>query len=356
MCRLTRARRRYGRRIMTLRIGFLGAGLIGRYHSAMLGAAGIAIERAGVYDVDRARAAAFASTEGGTEAATEDQVLDGCDAVYVCTWTSEHRRLVDAACARGLAIFCEKPLSVDLAGAEAMAMAVADAGVVNQVGLVLRRSPAIALLKAIAEDPASGRPMAVVFRDDQYIPLQGMYTSTWRGDVDKAGAGTLLEHSIHDIDLLEHVLGPIESVSATTTDFHGIPGIEDGAVVLARFASGAVGTLTSVWHDVLERPSLRRIELFTERSHTTVEGDWYGPVATLTTGTDPQTFEGDALLAEVRGRGLTVGNPDKAFLQAVASGGPASPSFADALRAHVVVDAVYRSAQTGETLAITPPG
>ncbi len=197
-------------------------------------------------------------------------------------------------------------------------------------------------------------------RDDQYIPAAGHCTrSTWRGDVDKAGAWARSSStSIHDLDLLEHVLGPIESVSAATTDFHGIPGIEDGAVVLARFASGAVGTLTSVWHDVLERPSLRRIELFTERSHTTVEGDWYGPVATLTTGTDPQTFEGDALLAEVRGRGLTVGNPDKAFLQAVASGEPLpGRAFADALRvSDIVVDAVYRSAQTGETVAITPPG
>jgi 4-hydroxybenzoate polyprenyltransferase len=50
--------------------------------------------------------------------------------------------------------------------------------------------------------------LTVVFRDDQYLPVRGVYKSSWRGDVARAGAGTLLEHSIHDLDLLEWLLGP----------------------------------------------------------------------------------------------------------------------------------------------------
>jgi myo-inositol 2-dehydrogenase/D-chiro-inositol 1-dehydrogenase len=73
---------------------------------------------------------------------SEDEVLDSCDAVYVCTWTSEHARQIEKAVARGLAVFCEKPLAFDLATAQRMAAMVAESGVVNQVGLVLRRSPA----------------------------------------------------------------------------------------------------------------------------------------------------------------------------------------------------------------------
>jgi predicted dehydrogenase len=45
--------------------------------------------------------------------------------------------------------------------------------------------------------------MNVVFRDDQYLPTQGVYASTWRADAALAGSGVLLEHSIHDLDLLE---------------------------------------------------------------------------------------------------------------------------------------------------------
>ena len=185
-----------------MRVGFLGAGLIATFHSKMIRRSGVEVERAGVYDPDAERAAGFAAASGSVVCATEDEVLDGCDAVYVCSWTSEHHRLVAAAVERGLAVFCEKPLATTLAAAEAMATAVAAAGVTNQVGLILRRSPAFVWARHLVEAPEAGRVMAVVFRDDQYIPVQGTYGSTWRGDRAKAGAGTLLEHSIHDVDML----------------------------------------------------------------------------------------------------------------------------------------------------------
>jgi predicted dehydrogenase len=228
-----------------------------------------------------------------------------------------------------------------------MTSTVERAGIVNQVGLVLRHSPAFGLLKAIAADPSSGRPMSVVFRDDQFIPVQGSYRSTWRGDVEKAGAGTLLEHSIHDLDMLEHVLGPVSEVSARIAGFHDIPGIEDVATLALLFESGAIGTLTSIWHDVLERPSLRRVELFCEKTYAVLEGDWFGPVESVTTGSAPATFEYAELIAEAERRGAALGNPDELFINAVVKGEPAWPSFADALRAHVLVDAAYRSAANG---------
>ena len=332
---------------MTVRVGFLGAGLIATYHSKSLHVAGADVAWAGVYDPDPARAEDFARASGATPCASEDDVLDGCDAVYVCTWTAEHPRLVEAAAGRGLAVFCEKPLAVDLATAKAMTDAVDTAGVVNQVGLVLRHSPAFGVLKALAADPASGRPMSVVFRDDQFIPVQGSYRSTWRGDVTKAGAGTLLEHSIHDLDMLEHVLGPVVEVSARTADFHDIPGIEDVATLALRFESGAIGTLTSIWHDVLERPSLRRVELFCERAYAVLEGDWFGPVEWTTTGNAPVRLDFADLEAEAGRRGAALGNPDALFIDAVVAGTPAWPSFTDALRAHVLADAAYRSAAAG---------
>ena len=67
-----------------------------------------------------------------------------------------------------------------------MAAAVAGSGVTNQVGLILRRSPAFVWARHLVEAPEAGRVMAVVFRDDQYLPVQGTYGSTWRGDRSKA--------------------------------------------------------------------------------------------------------------------------------------------------------------------------
>src|SRR4051812_2368798 len=339
---------------VTTRVGFLGAGLIATYHSKSLHISGADVSWAGVFDPDPARADEFARASGATVRASEDEVLDDCDAVYVCTWTAEHPRLVAAAAERRLAVFCEKPLAVNLAAARTMTEAVDTAGVVNQVGLVLRHSPAFGLLKAIAADPASGRPMSVVFRDDQFIPVQGGYRSTWRGDVAKAGAGTLLEHSIHDLDMLEHVLGPVAEVSARIAGFHDIPGVEDVATLALRFESGAIGTLTSIWHDVLERPSLRRVELFCERTYAVLEGDWFGPVEWTTSGRPPQRLDFADLEAEAAQRGAVLGNPDVCFIEAVVKGEPAWPSFTDALRAHVLADAAYRSAADGGAPVATP--
>jgi predicted dehydrogenase len=329
-----------------VRLGFLGAGLIATAHAMSLSRAGVPFRWAGVFDPDAERAERFATSHGATVCRSEDEVLAGCDAVYVCTWTSEHRRLVEAAAARGLAVFCEKPLSTDLAGARAMAETVAGAGVTNQVGLVLRHSPAFALVRDLVHEEASGRPMAVSFRDDQYIPVQGFYASTWRGDPARAGAGTLLEHSIHDVDLLEHVVGPIDSVSARTSEFHGLSGIEDAVNLSVGFAGGAVGSLLSVWHDMLERPNMRRLEIICESAWVCCENDWTGPVRWSRPGQPEQVVEGEALAGEVARRGLATGNPDGAFLRAVEAGEKAYPDFSDAVRAHEVVEAAYRSAST----------
>lgn len=329
-----------------MRIGFLGAGLIATYHSKSLRASGEDVTWAGVFDPGSERADAFARASGATRCATEAEVLDGCDAVYVCTWTSEHPRLVALAAERGLPVFCEKPLAVDLATARDMAATVAAAGITNQVGLVLRRSPAFALARALLRAPEAGRTMTVIFRDDQFLPVRGMYGSTWRADVDKAGAGTLLEHSIHDLDLLEHLLGPVAEVQARSGAFHDIAGIEDLMVATLAHAGGTVATLTSVWHDVAPRPSLRRVEIFCERRWISLEGDWFGPVRwTDGDGSEGSVAGDDLVAAAVEAAGPDAGaNPDGAFVRAARTHSPAWPDFATAVRAHEVADAIYRSA------------
>jgi len=334
---------------MAPRIGFLGAGLIAHLHAFGLHQSPEPSAFAGVFDPDAERAAEFATGWGAAVCGSEADVLDSCDAVYICTWTSEHARLLAEACGRGLPVFCEKPLAFDAPAAAAMADAADAAGVANQVGLVLRHSPAFAYLRRLVQDPAAGRVMSVVFRDDQYIPVQGMYASTWRGDKERAGAGTLLEHSIHDVDILEWILGPLASVSARSANFHGLDGIEDSVGTVFDLEAGGLGVHTTVWHDVVERPSLRRVEVLCERRHLVVEGDWDGPLTWTTTGDEERVLQGDALTAACREAGLEVADPDGAFVRAVASAEPAWPSLRDAVRPHEVVDAIYRSAAEGGT-------
>ncbi len=328
-----------------VRIGFLGAGLIATYHSKSLKRSGAPVVRGGVYDPHSERAIAFAAASGHTVHDSEDQVIADSDAVYICTWTNEHSRLLAKVVAAGKHVFCEKPLAFTTAEALQMAEAAHAAGITHQVGLVLRRSPAYLWAKHLVDDPAAGRVMTVVFRDDQFIPIQGHYASTWRADKTLVGAGTLLEHSIHDVDMLRYLVGDVRRLSAHTANFHGHDGIEDVATSSLRFANGATGTLTSVWHDNLARPSLRRVEIFCERRHIVIEGDdWYGPVSWTDHDGATGSIAGDELTTAVDPMRDGNENPDGEFVRAIVEGRGATPDLFTAVEAHRIVDAMYASA------------
>lgn len=337
---------------MVVRVGILGAGYIARTHSQLLREVEDRIERAGAYDPDPARLHELAEESGHRRCRSAEEVLDGCDAVFVCAPTATHLPLVRAAAERGVAVYCEKPLAVDLPSARNVAAVAAT--VTNQVGLVLRRSPAFRALRHGLADGRFGPAMAISFRDDQHLPVRGRYDSRWRIEVDQAGGGVLLEHSVHDLDLLEWVVGPVRRVSARTANHHGHPGIEDTATVMVEHAGGELSTLASVWHEVGSRPSERRLELLAVDAVATVEHDWFGPLRIERDGeAEPEVLEGDHLLAAT-GDDEGWGNPTAAFVAAVADGRPAHPSLGEAVRAHELVDAAYRSAAAGGAWVETP--
>jgi predicted dehydrogenase len=331
---------------MTIRLGFYGAGLISGVHTWMLRDVDVAHKIVAVCDPDAERAQVMAE-RFGADVVDEDALLDVVDAVFITTWTSEHERLVAKAAAKGRAIFCEKPLAFDASAATRMAETVEAAGVVNQVGLVLRTSPAFRVLKQLVNDPRAGKTIAVVFRDDQYIPNQGFYGSKWRVDPSLAGRGTLLEHSIHDVDMLQWIFGPVAAVSATCRYNHGFDRIDDLTAARLEFASGTVVQLTSVWHDILERGSLRHVEVFCDKLYVKLEGDRFGPVRWQFTGEAEQAVDGEDTLAFLRDAGDDMPSLEQNFLAAVRDGTAATPTLRDAIAAHQIVDALYASADNG---------
>ena len=327
-------------------VGFVGTGHIATFHSKMLKRSGVDMVRGGCFDIDPSRAASFAQASGSTVMHSADEVIATSDLVYICTWTSAHQELVEKCLAAGKPFFCEKPLGVSFDQARAMHDAVAGTPLTHQCGLILRRSPAYLWARELITDPAAGAVMSVVFRDDQFIPIQGHYKSTWRSDKNKAGAGTLLEHSIHDVDMLRFLIGDVRSVSARATYRHGLDGIEDCVAASVQFAHGAVGTLTTVWHDNLSRPSLRHVEVFCERRTVVIAGDdWFGPVTWSDADGTTGSLGGEDLADRTSPLALTDANPDGAFVRNAVAGEPGFPDFSIALEAHRIVEAMYRSAR-----------
>lgn len=344
---------------MTVRVAFLGTGLIALAHAAALlsmrDAGVVGVEVASCYDADHTRAAGFAALTGARVAPVPEAVLEGVDACFVCTPTGAHRAGVEAAADAGVAVFCEKPIGRNLAEAEATVAAVDKAGVVNQVGLVLRRSPVLRLLGGLLAAGRLGRPMAAVLRDDQYFPVQGHYASSWRGDAEAAGGGTLLEHSIHDLDLLTVLLGPVSEVAATTASFAGHAGVEDVALATLRFPSGCAASLVSAWHQVLTRPSTRRLEVIGEEGVAWLDDERTGPLhlqdntgVTTLAAPFPDWVAGLPLADDEAGLAVrSYAEADRDFIEAVAEAAPATPTLSEGLVAHRLVDAAYRSAATG---------
>ncbi|MEX0801639.1 MAG: Gfo/Idh/MocA family oxidoreductase [Dehalococcoidia bacterium] len=347
-----------------LRVGLIGCGFIGRFHSRALrdlSRAGLVdIEYVAVCDDIEERARAFADITGARVATDAQELIDSpdIDVVYVCVPTAGHKELVLRAAGRGKHVFCEKPLATNVADVEEMVAAVRSAGVKAGVGLVLRHSPVFTVLKSLTEDERLGRLMTIVFRDDQFFPIRGHYGSEWRSDRAQVGRGTLLEHSIHDADILRWLGGEVASVRGSVGNFAGHEGVEDLALGHLRFASGARAELVSVWHNVLGRPSTRRVELFFENGFFATDHDFFGPIGFQIGEEEPQELSE----AEVRRRyleivGLTGEEYERAlgrytladysFLTALAEGREPFPDFPLALEAHRLVDAIYRSADAG---------
>lgn len=345
---------------MSSRVGFLGAGFIANLHAFQVQQCATPNEIVAVFDPDPQRRRAFSEWTGASECPDPEAVIERSDVVFICTWTAAHEPMVALVVAAQRALFLEKPLGIDLDSAGRISRMVTEAGTTHTVGLVLRSSPAFLSLRHMVNHSDAGRVMNAALRDDQYFPTQGVYDSDWRGDRRRAGSGVLLEHSIHDLDILEWLFGPITHVNAQKSNFHEVDGIEDSISVLMRFDAGHTATLTSVWHDVLSRPSQRRMEVFNTCAYSALEGDLVGPLNWTCQGAGPddiveQVIDEDSILDWLSDREIEVVSAEERFLRHVAgeSGDP-GPSVEEALRAHVLVDAIYRSAADGGSTVATP--
>jgi predicted dehydrogenase len=127
--------------------------------------------------------------------------------------------------------------------------------------------------------------------------------------------------------------------------------------VTLGFADGSLATLMSVWHQVMSRPSTRRLEVFCERSLLWADDDHLGPLHVdasdgeeLVVGELPEWVDHLGVPSDVAGAIAQYAVPTKAFLDALqedGSGARGWPDAATALAAHRLVDAAYRSAAAG---------
>jgi myo-inositol 2-dehydrogenase/D-chiro-inositol 1-dehydrogenase len=187
--------------------------------------------------------------------------------------------------------------------------------------------------------------------------------SSWRSDRAQAGGGALLEHSIHSADIVSWLFGPAVRVYALSRAVFGYD-VEDVAAVTVEHESGVVGTILTIFNGVRGREE-RRFEVFFERGAVEATTDFIVGAAEdgyLVQQPDTEAHRLDlAVMREEHFAALGLGRRDFVFytypadrnwLGAVRQGGTAVPGFDDALRAHSLVEAAYRSAATGLAVEI----
>lgn len=230
---------------MTIRWGLVGASTIAREWviGAIRATGG---EVVSVLSSDPARGAAYAGDNGIPHTAPSLSALldSGIDAVYISTTNELHRDQTIAAASAGKHVLCEKPLDLSVAGARAMVEACAAAGVVMGTNHHLRNAGTHRAMREAIAAGRIGKPLFCRVFHAVYLPehLQG-----WRITTPGAGAGVVMDITVHDADTMRFVLGeePVEVTAMVQHAGMGAEGIEDGVMGVARFKSG----LLAQFHD-----------------------------------------------------------------------------------------------------------
>ena len=231
-----------------LRIGVVGAGHFGRFHALKVAGSRRAV-LAGVTDPDEARAVAVAR-EVKAPALELAALLAASDAVIIAAPAELHHDLATVAMHAGKHVLIEKPIAATLAQADALAALAAGAGVVLQVGHLLRYS---AEHRAISQRIT--RPL--------YIECARIAPFKPRG----TDVSVILDLMIHDLDLvLALVNAPIESVDAVGAAVSSAH--EDIANARVRFANGCVATITA---SRISLKTERKMRLFSEEGYLSAD-------------------------------------------------------------------------------------
>ncbi len=221
------------------RIAVIGAGAMGRNHIRFVTEEPESelVAIADAFEGARAVAEGAGVPFYTDPAAMMDEVRP--DGVIIATPNGLHLAIARESIRRGIATLVEKPISDDLADAEAFAQECEKSGVPVLVGQHRRHNPFVQRAKQIIDAGELGQLTVanfnyLIYKNDEYFDVE------WRR---KKGAGPILVNLVHDVDLVRYLIGePTEVQGMQSSAARGFE-TEDSAVVNIRFASGALASM-----------------------------------------------------------------------------------------------------------------
>jgi len=329
-----------------INVGIIGAGYIAGVHSAVL-ARDERVRLANVYDTDGARAEQLARSTGARVAQSTEELLDASDAVYITTPNTQHTSVAVAAARAGKHVFCEKPMATNLDDAQTVLDAARAGGSsdarVFQVGHNRRFAPVYQKLKELISDE-SNRPHSAHLKMNR----GELINPVWVADPSVTG-GFLYETTIHMFDMMRFLFGEVAELAALGSR-HEYPEVDDFSVVL-RFEGGMHATLCSS-ADASWLFPFERVEVFSHHAtYVTREME----SITYSTGLEGHhvTHSMQQLSREEKWGYV---QEDRAFVDSIMAGEEASVTALDGYKSVELVDACYRSVQSGERIKFKDEG
>lgn len=227
----------------TVRIALVGCGRIAQNHFDAIAKVD-GLELSAVCDVDPARAKAAGEANKVPSFTSYEEMLAkaSCDAVAICTPSGLHPQHGMLAAHAGKHVISEKPMAITLSAADELVAACDNAHVHLFVVKQNRLNPAIQLLRHAVEKGRFGR-IYLANATVRWTRPQSYYDSAdWRGTWEFDG-GAIMNQASHYVDLIQWLVGPVESVMAKTATLARQIETEDTGVALLKFRNGALGVI-----------------------------------------------------------------------------------------------------------------
>jgi len=365
----------------------VGYAFMGRAHSLAWNGAGRMFDvplqprLAAVCGRDKAAAQAVADRFGWAAAETDWRALiarDDVGLIDIAAPGDLHAPIAIAALEAGKHVLCEKPLANTLAEARAMkaaADAAYESGARAMVGFNYRRVPALALARRLVEQGRIGllRHFRAVYLQDWLADPDA--PMTWRMRAERAGSGALGDLGAHIVDLARYLTGDeITGVSAVSATFvrerpmadgtgRGTVTVDDAVVFAGRLTSGALASFEATRYAAGRKNGLR-VELNGSAGSLAFDLERLNELEFFDAGDDVGTGGFRRILVTEGSHpylsawwppGHTLGwehtftHQVRDLLTAIAAGDQPEPSFADGLAVQRVLDAVARSAASGNS-------
>jgi UDP-N-acetyl-2-amino-2-deoxyglucuronate dehydrogenase len=227
-----------------IRIALVGCGRIAQKHFEAIESHRERIELVAVCDTDRAALDPAVQRTGarGFESLTSLLADSDADVVVLCTPSGQHPAQTIQIAAAGRHVITEKPMATRWADGKRMVEACDAASVRLFVVKQNRRNPTLQLLKRAVEQKRFGRIYMVNLNVFWSRPQEYYNSAKWRGTWEFDG-GALMNQASHYVDLVDWLIGPVESVQAYTATLARDIQVEDSAVVGIRWRSGALGSM-----------------------------------------------------------------------------------------------------------------